>query len=362
MSKYHNNYGNPSLRRKSKARKRFIFTTLAVLIVSVGFLVWKLNTLFFKPNVWTFDQKTTELFIPTGTDFTALKEIIFKNGLVIRRDDFVLVSEWMKFDKHVKPGRYLVENGWSNYNLIKLLRSGAQKPVSVTFNNLRDIYQLAGRVAQQIEADSTAIVDLLSDSTYISFLGYNKQTIPALFLPNTYEFYWTSTAEEFVSRMFQEKQKFWNEDRLQKAKALNMNPIEVSTLASIIDKETNKDSEKATIAGVYLNRLKNGWRLQADPTLVFAAGDFEIRRVLDIHKTILSPYNTYLNPGLPPGPICIPSLAALNAVLNPENHRYFFFCAKDDLSGYHAFAESYEKHEVNAWKYRKALDRMNIKN
>lgn len=362
MSNYHNRYGNPSMRRKSKVRKRFIFISLVILTLSIVIGAWKLNSLFFKPNVWTFDKQTTELFIPTGTDFNALKEILFKNGLVIRRNDFVLVSEWMKFDKLIKPGHYLIEDGWSNYKLIRLLRSGAQKPVSVTFNNLRDIYQLSGRVAKQIEADSTSIVQLLTDSTYISFLGYNKQTIPALFLPNTYEFYWTSTAEEFVSRMFQEKQKFWTEERLQKAKALNLNPIEVSTLASIIDKETNKDSEKATIAGVYLNRLKYGWRLQADPTLVFAAGDFEIRRVLDIHKTIVSPYNTYQNPGLPPGPICIPSIASLNAVLNPENHRYFYFCAKDDLSGYHAFAESYDKHEVNAWKYRKALDRMNIKN
>jgi UPF0755 protein len=362
MSNYHNRYGNPSMRRKSKVRKRFIFISLVILTLSIVIGAWKLNSLFFKPNVWTFDKQTTELFIPTGTDFNALKEILFKNGLVIRRNDFVLVSEWMKFDKLIKPGHYLIEDGWSNYKLIRLLRSGAQKPVSVTFNNLRDIYQLSGRVAKQIEADSTSIVQLLTDSTYISFLGYNKQTIPALFLPNTYEFYWTSTAEEFVSRMFQEKQKFWTEERLQKAKELNLNPIEVSTLASIIDKETNKDSEKATIAGVYLNRLKYGWRLQADPTLVFAAGDFEIRRVLDIHKTIVSPYNTYQNPGLPPGPICIPSIASLNAVLNPENHRYFYFCAKDDLSGYHAFAESYDKHEVNAWKYRKALDRMNIKN
>lgn len=362
MSVYHSHYGNPSKRRKSKSRKKVIFTLVTLFVLLVSYSAWKVNSLFFRPNVWTVDKKTADIFIPTGSDFNGVKEILFKNGLVVHRDDFVKVSKWMKYNDHIKPGHYLIEHEWSNYSLVKLLRSGAQKPVDVTFNNMRDIYQLAGRVAKQIEADSADIVKLLTDSSYLAYLGYTTQTIPAMFLPNTYEFYWNSSAEDFITRMFQEKQKFWTEDRLQKAKVLNMNPVEVSTLASIIDKETNKDSEKATIAGVYLNRLKWGWRLQADPTLVFAAGNFEIRRVLDIHKTIDSPYNTYLYSGLPPGPICIPSIASIKAVLSPENHRYFYFCAKDDLSGYHAFAESYEKHETNAWKYRRALDRLNIKN
>jgi UPF0755 protein len=345
-----------------KFRRKLIIILLLTLIVIAAFAAMTVNRMFFKANVWVADEGVAEVFIPTGSNFENIKEILFQKGLIVRRGDFEIVSEWMKYTEFVKPGRYLIENDLNNYNLIRLLRSGAQKPVDVTFNNMRDIYQLAGRVSSQIEADSLDIIKLLSDPEYLSFIGYDKQTIPAMFIPNTYEFYWTTNAEGFVSRMFQEKQKFWNDERLIKAKALNLSTIEVATLASIIDKETNKNSEKATIAGVYLNRLRMGWRLQADPTLVFAAGDFEIRRVLDIHKTIESPYNTYLYSGLPPGPICVPSISAIDAVLNYEKHTYYFFCAKDDLSGYHAFASSYAQHEVNAWKYRKALNRLNIKN
>jgi len=362
MSTYHSSYGSPHKRRQSKLRRRLIIILFFTLIAVAAFLAMSVNRMFFKSNVWVANGGVAEVFIPTGSNFEDVKEILFEKGLIVRRGDFENVSDWMKYTDFVKPGRYLIENELNNYTLIRLLRSGAQKPVNVTFNNMRDIYQLAGRVSAQIEADSSDIVKLLTDKEYLSFLGYNTQTIPAMFIPNTYELYWTTNAEGFVSRMFQEKDKFWNEDRKLKAKALNLTTNEVATLASIIDKETNKNNEKATIAGVYLNRLKLGWRLQADPTLVFAAGDFEIRRVLDIHKTIESPYNTYLYSGLPPGPICIPSISAIDAVLNYEKHAYYFFCAKDDLSGYHAFASSYAQHEVNAWKYRKALDRMNIKN
>ena len=182
-----------------------------------------------------------------------------------------------------------------------------------------------------------------------------------MFIPNTYEFYWTTTAEVFMQRMNTEYLKFWSESRKAKAAELGYSPEEISILASIVEKETNKNDEKPAIAGVYLNRLKYNWRLQADPTVVYAWGDFSIRRVLNLHKRIDSPYNTYVYYGLPPGPICIPSIASIDAVLNRQDHNYLFFCAKDDFSGYHVFAATNAQHAINANKYRKALDDRNIR-
>ena len=248
----------------------------------------------------------------------------------------------------------------SNNQLVNMLRGGLQSPVKVTFNNIRDVDMLAGRIADQIEADSTSISNLLHNQQYINQLGFDSATIPALFLPDTYEFYWTTDAEGFVSRMFQEYNKFWNDERKQQAAAKNLTPIQVSTLASIVNKETNMSDEMPRVAGVYLNRLKNNWLLQADPTLVFAWKDFSIRRVLDSHKEIESPYNTYKYIGLPPGPICIPSLAAIKAVLNAEEHHYFYFCAREDFSGYHNFAKTLAEHNRNAAKYQQALNQKGI--
>jgi UPF0755 protein len=265
------------------------------------------------------------------------------------------------YPEHVKPGRYIVEQGMNNVELVNMLRAGLQTPVMLTFNNLRNIEQLGQRIGQQIEADSSAIVDLLKDSVYISRFNLNSYTIPALFIPNTYEFYWNTDANQFIDRMYQEYQRFWNDERLEKANNLEMTIAEVTTLASIIEKETVKDDEKARIAGVYINRLESKWLLQADPTLVFALGDFTIRRVLNEYKKIDSPYNTYKYLGLPPGPICIPSIASIEAVLNYEDHDFFFFCAKDDMSGYHVFAATVTEHNRNARKYQRALDAMQIK-
>ena len=216
---------------------------------------------------------------------------------------------------------------------------------------------LAGRISRQIEADSIAIVRLLNNTDSLAAWGFNLQTIPALFLPNTYEFYWNTDAWQFTKKMRQEYDKYWTEERKDKAKAIGLSPIQVSILASIVDKETNKTDEMARIAGVYLNRLRDGWLLQADPTLVFAIGDFEIRRVLNIHKEVESPYNTYKYKGLPPGPICIPSLQSINAVLNAEKHNYYYFCAKEDFSGYHVFAKTLTEHNRNAQRYQHALSR-----
>jgi UPF0755 protein len=241
-----------------------------------------------------------------------------------------------------------------------LLRSGEQLPVNLIFNNIRDINQLAGAVGRQIEADSVSIVKLLTDSTYLSLLGLNREIAPILFIPNTYEMYWNTSAEGFIKRMHDEYIKFWKGERTSLANEIGLTIAEVVTLASIVEKETNKNDEKPIIAGVYMNRLKAGWRLQADPTVIYAIGDYSIKRVLNVHKEFRSPYNTYQVHGLPPGPICIPSIASIDAVLNYDRNSYLFFCAKDDLSGYHVFARTNRQHNINARKYQEALNKMGI--
>ncbi len=361
MSTYHRQYGNPLRRKAIKRRRRIIIISILLFLLIVGVGAYMLYLIFLKPNVWTSSKKESEVFIRTGSTYEDVRHLLFEKGLIVRRNDFEQAAKWLNYTNHVKPGHYIIEHEMDNFSLIKLLKSGLQKPIQLTFNNIRDIPQLAGRVSKQIEADSTEIIQLLNDSIFLGRIGYNSNTISALFIPNTYEFWWTTNANDFVTRMLNENIKFWNDDRLAKANAIGLNKIEVSVLASIVEKETNKNSEKSRIAGVYLNRLKGGWRLQADPTLVFAAGDFEIRRVLDVHKTIDSPYNTYMYPGLPPGPICIPSIESIDATLKPEKHYYYYFCAKDDMSGYHVFASSYSEHELNAWRFRQALNKLNIR-
>ena len=340
-------------------KKRIIITSVILVIVIVLVIVIlavlrKYNTIK-KPNVVTPGQSDYSLYIPTGADFEQVKDSLYTHGLITDHDSFEWLAAKKDYPSHVKPGRYILKNGMSNQQLCNMLISGNQTPVKVTFNNMRNIPMLAGRISQQIEADSTEIADYLNDTAHLTELGFNQQTIPALFLPNTYEFFWNTNAAQFVEKMKKEYDKFWNEERVNKAKEIALSPVQVSTLAAIVDKETNKTDEMTRIAGVYLNRLRDGWLLQADPTLVFAVGDFGLKRVLNVHKEVESPYNTYKYPGLPPGPICIPSLASINAVLNAEKHNYYYFCAKDDFSGYHVFAKTLTEHNRNAQKYQRAL-------
>lgn len=332
-----------------------LLLVLAVVILA-GFWAYR-NVM--RPNVVTPGQQDCSLYIPTGSDFGQVKDSLYAHGLVADPGSFEWWAERKDYPDHVKPGRYTLRNGMSNRQLVNLFQGGLQTPVRLTFNNMRDIPMLAGRVSQQIETDSAELVAYLNDPAHLAELGFSRYTIPALFLPDTYEFYWNTNAAQFVEKMKKEYDRFWNEDRLAKAAAIGLSPVQVSILASIVDKETNKTDEMPRIAGVYLNRLRNGWLLQADPTLVFALGDFSLRRVLNVHKEVESPYNTYKYPGLPPGPICIPSLASINSVLNAENHNYYYFCAKDDFSGYHVFARNLTEHNRNAERYQRALNRIN---
>jgi UPF0755 protein len=284
-----------------------------------------------------------------------------KNKFVKSRSSFEWVAHRKEYEKKVRPGRYRIKDGMSNNELVNLLRSGKQTPVRVTFQNIRSREDLAGKISRQIEADSLSLVTLLRDQEYLKQFGVNPLNSFVLFVPNTYEFYWNTTADGFIARMAREKTKFWDKTRTEKCRILGFTVSQVVTLASIIEKETFRDKEKPIIAGVYVNRLKNGWPLQADPTIIFAWNDYTIKRVLNIHLQINSLYNTYLHTGLPPGPICIPSISSIDAVLNFQHHDYFYFCAKDDLSGYHVFAVNLSEHNRNAKKYQAAIKKQGIR-
>ncbi len=347
-------------KKKGRKAKLTIILVLSILIIfALTFGYWAFRTVM-SPNVATPDGKEAVIYIPTGSTFDDVTAILSEADILVNLKSFKWVAKKKDYPDNIHPGRYVIGNGINNNRLVNMLRGGLQSPVNVTFNNLRDIDQLAGRIGKQLEADSTSISNLLHNQDYIGQLGFNNRTIPALFLPDTYEFYWNTDAEGFVNRMFQEYNKFWNEERRQQASSKGLSPIQVSTLASIVNKETNMSDEMPRVAGVYLNRLKNNWLLQADPTLIFAWNDYTLRRVLEYHKQIESPYNTYKYPGLPPGPICIPSVAAVKAVLNAEDHHYFYFCAKEDFSGYHNFAKTLTEHNRNAAKYQQALNQRGI--
>lgn len=295
----------------------------------------------------------------TSTVGTQLTTVV--NTEPIAQAAFAPLMKYYKYDTRVKPGNYAIRPGDSMRDICLRLLSGNQTPVKLVVPSARTLDRLAGAVGKQLMTDSASIVALLSDKQLIDSLGYTTETFPTLFLPNTYEVYWTMTPEQFIARMVKEHNRYWNAHRLAKAKAQGLTPEEVSTLASIVDEETNKNDEKPTVAGLYLNRLHRGILLQADPTVKFAHGKFDLRRILLTHLTIDSPYNTYKYAGLPPGPIRIPSIAGIEAVLNPAQHNYIYMCAKEDFSGYHNFATTLSQHNNNARRYQQALNQRGIK-
>lgn len=317
----------------------------------------------FRKNV-TINQTTGEyLHIPTGSDLEDVIHILKEKGILIQTDNFRYAAKILKYEgDNVLPGRYKLTNGMSNSKLIRLLKSGMQEPVKLILTNARTKEQLAGIIAKKIEADSLSILSYLNDSEFLYTYELTAEHAIGLFIPNTYEFYWNTNAKSFLERMKKEYDRFWNENRTRKALQLNLTKGEVSTLASIVEKESNYKPERPRIAGVYLNRLRIGMPLQADPTVVFASGNFELKRITSEYTQLDNPYNTYKFPGLPPGPICMPSANAIDAVLNAESHKYIYFCAKEDFSGRHNFAQTFSEHQQNAYKYRKALNKNQIFN
>ncbi|RZS96769.1 endolytic transglycosylase MltG [Cecembia calidifontis] len=330
--------------------------TFSVMLTSLSFYFYQA---FFSPNALVDKEEPYLLKIPSNATFKQVSDSLYNNGVINDIITFSFVAKVMDYQESVKPGLFTIPPRTNNLNLIRILR-GSQTPVKVTFNNIRTKEDLAERLTKNLEMEPEQFLDLLNDSVYISKFGFTKETVMSMFIPNTYELWWNTSPENLFDRMYREYDKFWTEERKQKARKIGLSPIEVSTLASIVQAETQKADERPRVAGVYMNRLRINMPLQADPTLVFAAGDFSIRRVLNTHKEIDSPYNTYKYTGLPPGPINLPEISALDAVLNYENHDYLYFCAKDDFSGYHAFAKNFNDHLINARKYQVALNKANI--
>jgi len=341
-------------------KKSFIRRYIILPVILISFIVILIANNFYKkvygPNV----NSNSYLYIPTGSDFESVLEILENDSILKDLDSFIWLAKKKNYQNHVYPGRYKLDSLTNNNELIDKLRSGYQDPIKVIFNSVRTREQLAGKISKQIEADSLSLIKLFYDDSLIADYRLTQETFTSIFLPNTYEFWWNTTAEKFVDRMHREYLRFWNDERKEKASKLNLTPEEVTTLASIVDEETLYNDEMPRVAGVYINRLRKRMHLQADPTLKFALGDFTIKRVLNVHKQIYSPYNTYKRYGLPPGPISIPSISAIDAVMNFESHSYLYFCAKPDFSGYHNFAKTLSQHNVNARNYQRALNKERI--
>lgn len=305
-------------------------------------------------------DKELYVCLPTHASMDTLLVCVRNTGAIIDFGSFESAAKSYELDKKYKPGRYRLKTGMTNHELMSLFKSGKQVPVKVSFHYARTINHLAGKLNGKIEADSTELVTFWNDHAKMKELyGVSKEEIPMLFIPNTYEFYWNTSAKQFTDKMFKEFQKFWTDERKAKAEKLGLTPSQVVTLASIVQSEQTKyQDEWPIIAKLYLNRLSKGMKLQADPTVIFAIGDFSITRVLDRHLTFDSPYNTYLHEGLPPGPIMIPEPACIDAVLNPAKNNFIYMCAKEDFSGRHNFTASYAEHERNAARYQRALSRL----
>lgn len=313
---------------------------------------------YFKSNV---TGNIEYLYIKTGSDFNDVYANIKSDNVVKDSNSFYNAAQNMEYARKVKAGRYRLTKGMGNRAFINMLKAGNQEAVKISFQNVRLKHTLAGMVSKMIESDSSSISKLLDSTEFVQKYGFNTDNVYTMFIPNSYEIYWNTSAEKFFIRMHEEYVKFWNADRKVKAANINLTPIEVSILASIVDGEALNDKEMPRIAGLYMNRILKGMRLEADPTVIFAANDFTIRRVLNKHLRINSPYNTYLNTGLPPGPISMPSINAIDAVLGYEKHDYIYMCAKEDFSGYHNYASTLSQHLINAMKFQQALNERNIK-
>jgi UPF0755 protein len=314
----------------------------------------------FKPNIKTPHGNVFYLNVYTGSTYHQVLDTIYAHRLVRNRKSFEWMANKKKYGVNIRPGRYKVTNNMSNNAFINMLRSGMQEPVNLVINIARTSDDLAMRVSSQIEPGRDELSSLMRDESFLSQFGFNRYTVLGMFIPNTYQCWWNISGEEFFKKMYREYTIFWNNERIDKAHAIHMKPVEIITLASILINETNKTDEYSRIAGVYMNRLRKGMPLQADPTVKYALGDFERTRILKKDIQINSPYNTYQHTGLPPGPISLPTIRAIDAVLNYERHDYLFFCAREDFSGYHNFAKTIDQHNRNARLYQKALNRRNI--
>lgn len=342
----------------SRNTKIGILLTTVIVFISSTFYFYQV---FFASNFLVKAEKSAWLYIPRGVGFEAVKDSLEKNKLVHDFLPFAFVSKLLDYQNSVKPGAYEIQPNEGNLSLIRRLRAGRQTPIKLTFNGFRTKEQLAARLDQKLELSAAEILSALRSKELQEEYGLDSANSISLFVPDSYEVYWTISEKELLKLMGTAFRKLWNPKAAEEAKKLGLSPAQVMTLASIVQSETNKVDEMPRVAGVYLNRLKQDMPLQADPTVVFSVGDFSIKRVLSGHKEKDSPYNTYKYKGLPPGPIAIATRPAINSVLNAEKHDFLFFCAREDFSGYHNFTKDFEEHLKNARIYQAALNKAGIR-
>ncbi len=338
-------------------KKRILFISLSILcifIIGAGMFV---HSVFRTFNV----SDNTYLYIDNDDDIDSVSTKIGQTVTGANTAAFSIIAFASKYASNIHTGRYLVSPDMNLLDLFLKLRGHSSTPLMLVVPSVRTLPELAGRLSRQIMLDSLTLLETFTDDSVCASLGYTRQTIPSLFIPDSYEVYWDISATRLMNRFMEANKDFWTSDRLGKAEALGMTPNQVCTLASIIDSETSVNSEKSTIAGLYINRLNKGMFLQSDPTVIYAVGDFSIHRVLKQHLAYDSPYNTYKYAGLPPGPIQIATIAGIDAVLNYDTNDYLYMCAKEDLSGTHNFASTGVQHLINARKYQKALNQMGIR-
>lgn len=339
------------------------FVALAVLVAGLvlGYLYWKR---ILDVNTRMKRNETRVLFVPTGASFEEVMDSLKAGDILENYNTFRWVAEKKNYPQLVKAGRYELRGHLTNNELVNQLRSGDQQPIHITLNNISGIYQLAGVLGDKLEPDSLSFLNLFQSEDALSAFGITPESLTAYFLPNTYEVWWNTSPAAFLKRMRKEFDGFWTEERLQKAEKLHLTPVQVVTLASIVESETVRPDEQPRVAGLYVNRLKRNMLLQSDPTVIYAIKidqpHVQIRRVLNVHLAYDSPFNTYRNPGLPPGPIRIPELRAIDAVLNKEDHSYIFMAADPDRPGYHNFATTLRQHNINARKYQNWANRQGL--
>lgn len=345
----------------NKKTKRHIIIAIHSLMITgiAAFIAFYI--IFLSPNI-THVEGFEYIYIRPGDSMEEVFKQLDEKVKIKRFATLKFTVNRLKYAQNVKSGRYPIYNDESNIDFVRRLRSGKQEPLMLTFNSVRTKSQLAGRISSQLMADSAHIDSLLNDTEFVAQYNLEPHTIISMFIPNSYEFFWDTDADAFIKRMKREYDAFWTAERLKKAEAIPMSPTEVITLASIVNEESNKVHEHPIIAGLYINRIKKGMLLQADPTVKFAVGDFGLRRILKSHLAIDSPYNTYKYKGLPPGPIRAPNISCIDGVLNYQKHNYLYMAAKETFNGEHNFAATYDQHLRNARKYHQALNARKIFN
>ncbi|MCT4628677.1 endolytic transglycosylase MltG [Winogradskyella sp.] len=342
--------------------KKILWAVAIIGLVIFGFMAYYIYGAMFQPNT-KFTEDKVYINVPTDANYLMVRKQL--EPLLNDMSAFDALAKQKKYTSNIKAGRFAISKDMNNNDIINSIRS-KNLPIKVTFNNQHTLADLAGRISYQIEADSLSLLKAMTDDAFFSKSTFTKETALGMYLPDSYEFFWNTSAEGFRNKMLKKYERFWNEDRLNRAKKLNLSPDEVMTLASIVHEESKQRDEQPRVAGVYLNRLRIGMPLQADPTLKYAAYQLPkykntvIRRVLNVHKEIDSPYNTYKNLGLPPGLIAMPDLSAINAVLNPEKHSYLYFAADAKRIGYHKFAKTLAQHNNNAREYQRYLSSQGI--